>query len=589
MAKILEKYINLMPRLQARKIEDELRKNISLARDPASFRAAYQEELRALLASDTDIRTQALELLADSSRDSEVVNWMIRSIASDLSALSSEADTLFSLKEMEVSVMRNDVLDKLRRATMEAEAEVERMEIIRGNTSGLRESLVDNFSSSYNRLPRSDQNSHFVFLDPKTGEVADPIFDCVMGNYGLTLPIDISRTVQPTSIREVMSSDVRDPSDRLAVAGSSTPSTSGDAEFTGRILNIIDRRVGTFWSKRLTTEEKPPLGAICNLEVNLGPNVSSVNFVDIQAAIGSGQELIGLYYVDENLFVHTIELEQPVILDQPRRITLPLIQARKITVVIRQKEFLTLSDPIELVQKRVYKFGIDNILIGNAKYLDRGYYVSKTLRGPKITKVVLDASWLPYSGEDQTEVARSQVPPTAEFWVSLRESDSNGVVVYEKMIPILPVGRSSISERVIVTDTNKGKLSFSIEQDIADDDEDLILYRDSSQILRPDDYTISQESEGVEEGSVLDIPQGFNRASEFVAEYVPLFRKFGIVPNVLLDSTGVIQFNSDGSINILRPESSRAVASEINLIIVLRGTGNGTSSPIVNKYILSVG
>lgn len=590
MGKILENYIDLLPRYQARKIEDELKRySGTLLRTPLEFREALQEELRAFLSQDEELRLKLIPQTPNEYRDSESLNWMMRAISSDLDSLGLEADTLSSLSILEEDTMRREVLDKLRFAIEEAEAEVERMELVRGNTSGLSDAIVDYLNTDANRLPRTDEFAHYLYSDPKTAQEISPEFDAVIGN-GIRLPIRRESSIIPSSVKEVFSSDVRSESERLFLAGGASPSTPGSYIYTGELTNLIDRVRNTFWVKALVTEEKLANGALSTIEISLGQTPVQVNYIQIESADFAGQYLQSVYFLTEDLFVEELQLTSELKLDGNMHLTFSSINAIKIVCVFKQYEYLENVNRLTSRIERVYRFGIDNILIGSANYLAKGYYISKTLSSPRVSKVFLSAVE-DFTKGDLEDDSSAENRPTVEYWISVREVDASNNVLQEKLAPIVPVGRDLIVEKLIVDDNNIGKLMFSVDPE--NSDEDLEVFRNGNQILEGPDYTLLHRApnagEMLEDGLRVLVPQGYNIQDSYTVICHPLYRKEGVAPIPFKDPTGFLSYNLDGSIIIERQINSRAVRTDINLLIILRGSGNAHETAVVNSYILAVG
>jgi hypothetical protein len=592
MGKILESYINTLSRQQARKIEDELKKNSGgLIRTPLEFRDAFQQELRTFLSQNEEIRFKVLPQNVGTIRDSESISWSMRTLASDLEVLGIEADLLHSMSDLEIDTMKEEILNKLRAAVGEAKSEIERLELIRGNTSGLSDAIVDDFRDNSNRLPRADPFSHYLYVDPKTSQQIEPELDAVAGN-GITLPINSSLSITPSSIKEILNSDVRSESERLFLAGGGTPSSTGSAMYAGQVSNIIDKRTGTFWTKALVTEDKISGGALSTLEISLGQTSVEVNFIQIEAAALEGQILDSVFFIDQELYVRELTMARELILNDRVNLTFNTISAVKVVCVLRQKNYFETVNRLTSKTARLYRFGLDNILFGKASYRQSGYYISSTLSMPQISKVFLSS--MENTKRLNHEINRDVFDmPTVEYWISAREIDGSENVIQERLSPILPVGRLEVVERILVDDNDASRAMFSVDPTIANDSEEFTMYRNGSEVLRDNDYSLNHYAPTpglmLEDRLDISIPQGYNRQDNFCAVYTPLFMKEGIAPIPFRDPSGYMSYNTDGSIGLRRSESSRAVRTDVNLIIILRGSGNSEDTPIIDSYTLAVG
>lgn len=595
MAKLLEQFASVLPRLQARNIEKSLQRPEQRLRfaSAGEFRAAFQAQLRSLLQNDSTVRLDPISLEYDSLRESELVDEMLRLIAGDLSALFAEADLYLQTEELQSELYKNEIVGKLRRAVAEAEAEIERLELLRGNTTGLKAAIVEKFRDSSSRMSRSDPFAYTAFVDPKLNITPDPQFDMpvAVNVGGLVLPALQRETIRPSRIQDIQNSDSRDDLvDRFALPRALSASTPGGIRIEGNINNVIDRQRGTFWIKTVYTDRIEPGGAKLNISIDLGPSPTGVNFVEIQPVSNFGMELSEAYYVDEVAHAYEIELQtSPVNLTEAVRLFFKRTDARKLVLVFTQKNWEEVTTPESTTYK--YCFGIDNIIAGEVKYASIGYYVSKTLGLPQINKLHLAATENAYVGVPQgADLSPESDPlPLIEYWAVVREIDGSNNILSTTYLPILPVGTTVMRERLIVESSHKALLNFMIDPSTDDADVDLKLYRDGNEILRPIDYQFEPPATSNAGRAVLAINGGYNFDYEYIAEYTPFHTQEGSVPIPFVDPTQLIRYNTDNTISLTRPESSQAVRSEANLIIVMRGVGNGIHTAVVDEITFAVG
>jgi hypothetical protein len=604
MSKLLDKFIKTLPRLQARKIEKELQTEKAKLLYPTSqaFRTALQDQLRELLDNDTLIRFQEIGLIENDLRLSEPLDHMLKTIASDLESLFAETDNILQLEAQQERLFKEEILDKLHKAVDEAEAEILRLELLRGNVSGLKDAIVEKFTSGANRMPRNGPMAGFAYVDPKGNQAFTHGLDMPVGVNvgGLVLPTDIDESSRVSSIKDIQTSDIRDDTLRFALPRAVSPSTDGDVAITGRISNLIDRQRGTFWKKDVDTRELVPGGAKLNLSLNLGAS-TEINYIEIHPIGNFDQSLSELYYVDPTGTVIEIELQTtPVSLVEPVRIFFKNIEAKHIVCVLKQENSIMVGlgeglgqgiAPTQRGLHRRYTFALDNILTGKVKYLPVGHYVSKTLSLPNISKLFLAAtenSFIGVAPGDPISPVTDPLPPV-EYWVSYREIDDSETVVASLYLPILPVGRTTVTEKIEINSFNKGYLSFALDPALLDASGDLLLYKNGTLITRPVDYQFEPAATNLVDRAKLNIPQGYRQEGEYVAVYTPFHTEEGTVPIPFVDATGLVRYDTDNSISIRRPESSGAVRSEANLIIVMRGTGNGTRTSIVDEFTFAVG
>ena len=247
-------------------------------------------------------------------------------------------------------------------------------------------------------------------------------------------------------------------------------------------------------------------------------------------------------------------------------------------------------DPISRTLINRYRFGFDNILVGQLEFLNRGYYISNTLSLPKINKIYLKAKENMYIGvqENEDELVNTDPLPPVEYWVVVREIDAANNIVWLGYLPIASVGETRVREKVVIESNNSGTLNFTVSPDIADGSNDFILYRDGVEILRPLDYTLTTLGDLIRSSSVT-VPDGFNYKNEYIADYELYQTQEDIVPVPFTDSTGLIRYNSDNSISLTRPDTSQAIRTEINLIIIMRGSLNTSYTSVVDEITFAAG
>ena len=463
MAKILDEFIRVMPRLQARNIEQDLQDPHNQLR-AGNFREAFQEALRELLESDSPIRFKEPGLVARGLRDSEQVSDHLNKLAGDLSALFSEADLILTIEELQETVYRDEIIAKLRRAVDEAETEIERLELLKGNVSGLKEAIIEKFRVSANRLPRTDPRARLAYVDPKLHLRIRPEFDMPVGLDvgGLVLPINHRNSVSPSRIIDVLTSDVFTDDDRFALPRATIPSSPGDAVYTGAISNVIDKTEDTFWIKELHTQEELSAGARLNIQLDLGRTPVVCNYVEIHPIGDFEMRLDELYYVDELGAVGQVTLQNsPLILRDKVRIYFREAGVRKLVCIFTQQNF------VQDEGQRRYRFGLDNILTGKLSYKSEGYYVSKTLSLNHIGKLFVGAkenTFVGVPGTGELSPILDPLPPV-EYWVYYRDIDDSGNIVFDTYLPILPAGRTSVTEKVVLGQNDKGLINFALDSE----------------------------------------------------------------------------------------------------------------------------
>jgi hypothetical protein len=525
---------------------------------------------------------------------------MLSLIADDLLALFADSDAILSFAETQSTLFRDEIIGRLRQSVSEANTELDRVELLMGNTAGFTDALVEKFRGSNSRLPRTDSVAEQVYKDPKNHTPFSPDYDMAIEATldGLVLPIKSQETLTFSAVKDQMSSDVRELGMRFSIPREIDPSTQSVNPIApeGRLENLIDKEKGTFWIKKVQTQQPLVDGAKLNLLLTIGAP-KEINFIEIQPFGANPLELTCVYYQNEDSIFREIELPEILELKEQTRIFFNPVYASKIMCVFTQRtpsnSLVRLNDKL-IVE---YSFGLDNILAGKLNYLSNGYYVTKTLSAEQISTIRLltKENLRVNTSESQDIELTSNLLPTIEYWIHFREYDANGSLLFGKFLPIAPYGTTRVRERFSVRADSVGTLNFMVNPFLDDENQeptDLLVYRDRALMLRPTDYNLSQELLDtqvveVKETSIV-VPDGFSQQREFIADYVPLHTR-DIAPLKFTDSTGLIRYNMDSSINIERPASSRAIESQVNLLIIMRGNKDQTHTAVIDEITLCVG
>jgi hypothetical protein len=593
---ILTSFIRTMPRLQARNIEKDLQRPEERVRYRSSseFRQAFQDQLRALLANDSDIRFESIELQTEAYRESDFINESFRLIAGDLSALFTEAAAFLELEELQAQIYNNEVVSRLQKAVAEAEAEVERLELLRGNVSGLKEALVEKFNSGADRLSRNSPHAQSTYIDPKLNFQPDPSLDMPIGLHvgGLVLPLKSGSAI-PVGIGIV---DINNRGEDGDWSLPEVIQTRDQGEFswfgpTGNATNLLDGQHETVWQRSYYPPEILEGGAQVNVVLTIHPSSPAINYLEVHPVGEFDQELAEVHY--ENEIEQTIKLDlqaSTVKLTEPVRLYFSEITARRVILTFRQRNSISVDRGAGAsVQK--YTFGLRDVSVGRSEYEQTGYFVSKTLALPAINKLFLKASENGFVGvPDGDPLSPDTNPlPLIEYWIAVREIDNAGTVVDSKFLPIMSVGASQVREKLEANQSGKANLSFMIDPAMLDASADLVVYRNGVAMIRGVDYEFEPPATPLAQQAVLSIPQGYRVRDEYVAKYTPLHTQPALAPVQFTDLTGLVRYNSDNTISLKRPQSSRAVSSEANLIIIMRGLGNGKHTAVVDDVTFAVG
>lgn len=602
MGRLLDKYASQLPTLQARQIEKELvqSRDRGELKTTQEFRAAFQTRLKELLSSESPLRFSAKELVENSKRSSELVTSLLSLLGDDLESLFTEYDRLLGAARVQQQVFKEEILARIQSSIAEADLELQRIEFLYGNTEGFTDAIVENFRSSSSRLERTHSIADRVYKDPKLGVSIHPDQDMSISSTvtGLCLPIKSEASVMFSAIKDQQSSDVRGLSESFAIPFDISPSTpSEEIQTIGRIENLIDRRQDTFWQKTISTMSRLDSGARLNLIVSAGTS-QEFNYLEVQPFGPEKLELSELYSISPTGLVSQIELASgPVAIAGPTRIVFDNVVALKFMLVFTQKTPTTIVLNGTTGAGATYTFALDNILAGKLAYQDRGYFVTRTLHAPQISRVMLRSKenlGLTSVLENQIELG-ADLLPLVEYWVHIREYDAQDSLVFSSFLPIASAEKTRLRELAYRASGDKLRLNFMVYSDPDNEDleyEPLNLYRERTLLARPLDYNLSEEilsgSPQQCKFSVLDVHNSSNTELEYIADYTPLHLT-AQAPSPFTDPSGLIRYNRDGSLTIERPSSSRAIRSELNLVIIMRALRGGTHSSTINEITLGVG
>lgn len=591
MSKLISGFTKILPQLQAREIEKELsspENQIRLGGNIDAIRAELQLQLRRMLESDTNLRFNQILLSEDDYRDSETINWMVDKIAGDLTSLFSETDQLLKIQDFNEKFFREEIIGKAEQALDILDNELSRLELLSGRFSGLTDGVAENFKVDGQRLSSQDPFAHFAFIDPKGNNslVPEQEMPINLAIGGLTLPPDVRSIIRPSRIRDVQTGDTLEEGDPFALAGATNPSTPGQVTQVGRISNLTDGREDTIWRKSVRTKIQSG-GAKLNVMLEFTPGPVKLNYLQITPGVDSAHTLIGVNYVSADNTVSELFLPNGEIRFTGKvLLPFPISAVKKISLVFAQEDFRVVPGVAPDVVE--YSFSFAEIQLGLNEFKPLGYYVAKTLTLPLISQIYLSATvnghLLSFDEDEDLMV------PTIEFWAAYRDIDEGENVLFSTYIPLLPVEKDFSYEKLILNERDQARLMFKVKEDILDEDEDTLhLTRDGISIVRPVDYNIEQSENDHAESTILNIQNGFNVQREYYARYTPLHLDLANRPIPFLDRTGLIEYLPDGTVKISRSENSRAVRSEVNLIVLMRGTEDRKRTLALDRLIFGVG
>lgn len=585
MAGLIDRFINLLPELGAKKIQKQLSKDAEriIFSDPQEFRDEFQRRLRELLGSDSGVSYKYREFGPGEEISSELMNYIFEILEDDLDNLFSQANLLLSLSGQRPELIERQLLNPLRVAINEAAQQIEVLELLKGTENGLQKAFVQTSETQGERVALGTDDARVALVDPKFNERVSlentMPFSLVSG--GLTLPLINQSRLTGLNVDEVTNDSLI--GSQLAQAGATLPSTPGVKETQGELSNITDGRVGTYWIKNLFTEPDEYSSARVTVEVTVAQRERTVNYIEIEPVSSFAQELEAIFYVDDTDVVQELTVASlPIKLEGKTLVSFKDIKAKKIAVVLKQK-----SKGRAIRDRRVYdkfSFGLDNIITGKKEYAQTGLFASKTLELDKISTLYLRASEaltvLTKEGQD-LETDDSPLP-TVEYWACLRDERQGGRSESVRHIPIMPISTTLHKERLSIDREGKAKLMFMTKSP------SFSLKRNGTLLIEDDDYTLIGADGLSADRPYVQVRGGFSQDDSYIAEYTVSYSEADS-PRPFRDNEETIQYNKNGTIIVNRASEAVVNKSKCNLIIIMRGTGDSLVTSVVNEVAFGVG
>lgn len=572
MGKILDSFRQNLPASQARKIEKFLVKETQkkAIRTQQEFKDELQKKIRELLESDVAVRALSPPVSPDDRSSSVMMNTLLEFIEGDLEALSQDIDRTSDTVSTQTHIYIEQILNKLEKATNEAEAELDRLESILSDTS-IKNGILLSFRDASESLSRSDELATLLYVDPKEHRVFNQSQDmAIMAQIGaLSLPSSSMDILGPSTIKEQSTADIFETGRRYSIPNTLLPSTPGTSIAGLRLDRINHEDVADWWSKKLSVSAPIPDGAITTLCIDL-TNSQEVNSIEVHPSLSSNMTLESVFCINGERKFEAIGEELSVKADQPIRLIFRKMQLSKLYLVLRQKTYTVSSDG----QSYHYQFGLNKITVGNLSYQNKGVFISKTLSLPKISKMSLSEELLDSLGGG----ASVNQLPLIEYWIHLREYDADGNPTMYQLLPILPETHSFFRERLIMNSSGETNLMFKTS------DDDMAVTRDGTALLVNEDYSIDVGDFQTK----ITINSARTESRDYIAYYNPAFLS-PTSPTVFTDSTQVLNYDYEKNLIYSRPLGSRAVRTDINLIVIMRGPEECLATKTIDKLVLRVG
>jgi len=432
-----------MPAVQARQIS-ELLQDLQVS---GSVRNAseYEAKLRELSALVNDVNPvpsfNQIGSIVWALCASEAHNTMMKAAKNDIEASFLQVDEIGSKVEDHHNLFIKSVMGDLERNLQKQENTIRRLEWLANQSNEFSHVLANNFSSSsLFRIPPSDLEADTLYFDNRTykskSEVDLPL--AYTSERGKKLILDSSNN---PIIRPI---NVKLHTDQYAYG------TEKSVDFDDDILNIIDGKPGTFWTRTVYLKDKvPKVNTVLEFDLGFAKDVDymivesgtpdSFNITNIQGVSPDGHRI--------TLYSDPFEVNGKVRKDFSKTLVKSIIVTFSVSSHRRADYFLDgnektfeafskegrfdniiknnaianiirdalaskeLADTCNVpnysssrVSSYAYVFTLDNVWFGNSLYKDTGVFVSKPLRLKNPGVVAVRSDELTQTGAIQNSV-----------------------------------------------------------------------------------------------------------------------------------------------------------------------------------------
>jgi hypothetical protein len=643
MAAYLEKFKSTISQAQLNKLLQVLdtQKKQGSFTSVAQFKAKIDATMRTLFEKRISPLLNIFLAIPGLTIDSETYNFMLDRIQDDLEIAFQEAVNVDEILAGHQGLVQDVILRNLKHAVADLENRVEIHEALVSSSYGFHDALVSNFSGALNnRLSRTTANAG-LFFDPRTGENLDASMDAAVDQIGksLTLAKKITGYIPINAVRQVF--------DGEAIAGEvdvTLPSL--------KLQNMLDATKGTFWGAVYLFEENVPTEVITKLEFDFG-GAQAVNFLEIEPALISPVLLTKLSFSLNNSTINDVDLEETIGNNRVRiyfnkttadKATLTFENTNysrqqygveNPSLSIANVVSVSVSEQLGLVQETVpfnfvgrqFQIGFDNVRVGLAEHYDTGLFISSPLALPNPATILgltsselrptasnADLFNIDYADETYDLASTTMCWASIEYWVLRNVFNDRGSLIASDVFPILPLSTEGVNhERLLLThrygtdagNNDAGKLMFYTT--IADGD--IRVYRNGIEIV------YNNMTEGwVEEPRLTNLtvssgtPMTFGirltaplAGAIYTVSYTPIISntKFTSIPTgseshqTLVDLVGDLTARSYSEQLVLSSDVKNGdaiAATDLYLMVLLRrNTLDASVSPVVKKFMLSVG
>lgn len=612
--------------------------------------------------------------------DSESYSFMIERIADDLEAAYEEMNSIDEVLSAHETIINDVVLKNLEIAVNQLESNIAAFEFLSKNQAGFDNAVFNTFRITQNN--RTTSSRQVLFTDPKTGVTNLGNFSAFIDTIGekLILKPQLEEYHTPATVRQVFDSE--------AIA------SELNVEFDGsNINNIIDNTTGTFWvQSTLLTEPRDETGVITKLEIDLGA-VRSINFIQIEPISLYPLDVVSISIIDPNNQSSTI-LTNPVPVNNTNRFYFNTASASKVIVKFRNRnygevQFVTkpgspipeltrgltgidqttenisedlnnlatnpiLKDALSITEFtgesqsfNEYLFGLDNIRLGLANFIDTSIFVSQSQKVNALGQLALRIhEKRPIGDINSADVEYTDVTyPTSyddyyhgslEYYVIKRDFSDADAILDLQMFPLVPLQTSAIRhETLYLSRKSSGSLSsndtgilqhFTLNDPyhpIDNADGTVRVYRNGvllpnadastgpNAASEPDGWLVEtnisedQPGQGTRMQYAIQIQQP-NPNNIYTVSYTPAKSTTNSIPNQtnlssylaeqglrLVDLTGELKaWLGNNNIVYFRESKlgSEIAYSTINLVVMLRrNSANANLTPVLEDYLIATG
>lgn len=534
MGKYLDKFRSTLPATQAKQIFEILNgmKDRGSIQTVKEYNALLTELSQNLRSTEPQPTFALMEAIVGRIIRSDRFNVMAEATGHDLQAAFSEAETISIVLDYHKNLYKITVAKGLEKAVRDLERDIGLYEYFVNDTNGFVKGQSNTFADvDGNRAPRLVAEEFGLFYDWRRRIPMSEEEDALVDPEAQKLILGTD-TTEEIPVAEV---DI--------VNGEGTYISERDVDHpTSSIINMIDRRVFTYWVHPVLASKKISGGARVKIRLDLG-GMRDFNTLLVQTATPFPMILESIQYTHSDGTAYSVSME--AVLDGDTSLSLGDITARHVTLTIRQdnaEDAFYSYDSVDDLWERVwldnqdaddpdtsaierisnmlvqeiqeeqllrilgiksvsgstiqkayqYTFGFDNIRLFKNEYQSHGLFVGKKLevKSPGLLAV--------RAAEDNPVIRIGNVNYprfSFEYLVVKDNFDANGALVDREAIPLpnLNFGRTVTHERLFPVEktnsnsTNTGFLRFTPDISLADP----VIHRNLSEDLVIDiDYLV---------------------------------------------------------------------------------------------------